>query len=245
VGVSCKNLSGLNVLKERFEVVPQKLQEAAVATQQWNELVKGLAAGYNSCVITSQQYIDGINHIYPRLQEDSAGLNAIRKQILAGQKADEKRVQTLINDFWSNLQQFAQVSGQEVVLQRIEALSKALSEQIQSGNREISQKQDNTYDLLLKLYNAYSQQNIQKPLPSPEQIGKEISELHKELSARADAAEQAYNEGYKLLDQFRFREAIPHLQEAVAAVPLPDFYLTLGRAYWAIPDLANAENISR
>jgi tetratricopeptide (TPR) repeat protein len=239
-----ESVGGLYVLKERFEIVPQKLQEAAVATQQWNELVKGLAAGYNSCAITGQQYADGLNHIYPRLQEDSAGLNAIRKQILAGEKADEKRVQTLIDDFWSNLQQFVQVSHQEVTLQRIEAVS----EQIESSNREISGKEDiaiQKADLILETLKKLSQQNLQKPVASPEQIGKEISELHKELSARADAAEQAYNEGYKLLDQFRFREAIPHLQQAVAAVPLPDFYLTLGRAYWAIPDLANAENVSR
>jgi hypothetical protein len=34
-------------------------------------------------------------------------------------------------------------------------------------------------------------------------VGKEISEVRKQLLEKADAAEQAYNEGYGLLDQYR------------------------------------------
>src|SRR5437867_877755 len=45
-------LSGLSVLGTRATVEPKTLQTAATATQQWNEYLKGLVAGYNSCVIT-------------------------------------------------------------------------------------------------------------------------------------------------------------------------------------------------
>jgi hypothetical protein len=106
------------------------LQEAAVATQQWNQLIVGLAAGYNSCAVTRQQYADGVNRIYPRLKKDGANLEEICKQIAEGQKADAKRLQNLISSFYANLRQFAQAGGQEIVLQRIEALS----QQVASGS---------------------------------------------------------------------------------------------------------------
>jgi hypothetical protein len=117
-------LSGLSVLGARLEVAPKKLQDAVAATQQWNEFVKGLAAGYNSCAVTKQQYADGLNRIYPRLKEDAADLEVIRKLISDGQRADTKRLQALLDSYWNNLHQFAQASGKEVILERIEALSK-------------------------------------------------------------------------------------------------------------------------
>src|ERR1019366_6487634 len=70
-------------------------------------------------------------------------------------------------------------------------------------------------------------------------------ELRKILLAKADEAEAAYNKGYELLDRYRFQEAIPYLQQAVAAVRLPDFYLALGRAYTELPDLNEAEKVLR
>jgi hypothetical protein len=106
-------LSSLSVLGARLEVAAKKLQEAAVATQQWDEFLKGLAAGYNSCAVTKQQYADGLKRIYPRLQEDATGLEEIRKAISGGQKADAKRLQQLIDSFYANLKQFAQISGRE------------------------------------------------------------------------------------------------------------------------------------
>src|SRR5271157_870042 len=125
-------LSSLGVLAGRLEVAPKQLQEAAAATQQWNQLIVGLAAGYNSCAVTRQQYADGLNRIYPRLKEDGASLEELRKLITNGQKADAKRLQSLISSFYSNLRRFAQVSGQEIILQRIDAVS----EQVTSGKQE-------------------------------------------------------------------------------------------------------------
>jgi tetratricopeptide (TPR) repeat protein len=224
-------LSSLSVLTGRPEVAPKQLQEAAVATQQWNEFLKGLATGYNMCAITKQQYADGLNRIYPRLKEDGAGLEEIRKQIAAGQKADTKRLQQLIDSFYANVRQFAQASRSEIILQRIQALS----EQVATSQGQILQKED----LILAKLNELQQQ---APLPTPTEVNKEISEVRKQLLAQADVAEPAYNKGYELLNQYRFREAIPYLQQALAAVPLPDFYLVLGRAYRELPDLPQAES---
>ena len=245
-------LSSLSVLGGRLEVAPKQLQEAAAATQQWNQLIVGLAVGYNSCAVTRQQYSDGVNRIYPRLKEDGASLEEMRKLIAEGQKADAKRLQGLISSFYSNLRQFAQVSGQEIILQRIDALS----QQVASGKQEIIQQQKessgqiqqqqktDTEKILAKL-NEIEQRSKQAPLATPAEVGTQISELRKSLLAKADAAEAAYNKGYDLLNQYRFQEAIPYLQQAVADVPLPDFYLALGRAYGQLPNLAKAESVLR
>jgi len=84
-------LSSLSVLSGRLQIEPKKLQEAAAATQQWNEFLKGLVEGYNACAVTKQQYDDGLNRIYPRLKEDAAGLEGIRKIISEGQRAEAKQ----------------------------------------------------------------------------------------------------------------------------------------------------------
>src|SRR5262249_39578277 len=106
-------LSSLNILGGRLEVKPQKLQEVSAATQQWDEFLKGLVAGYNTCAVTRQEYADGLNRIYPRLKEDAANLEEIRKLIAAGHKADEKRLQKLLASFYSNLRQFGHTAGKD------------------------------------------------------------------------------------------------------------------------------------
>jgi hypothetical protein len=42
------------------------------------------------------------------------------------------------------------------------------------------------------------------------------------LLAKANEAAVAYKEGYQLFDRYRFSEAIPHFQQAQAAVLLPE-----------------------
>jgi hypothetical protein len=74
-------LASLGVLSGHFSVEQKVLQQASEATQQWNEFLKGLVAGYNSCVITDQQYADSLKRIYPRMKEDAAGLEEIRRVI--------------------------------------------------------------------------------------------------------------------------------------------------------------------
>ena len=241
-------LSSLSVLGARFEVAPKKLQEAAAATQQWNEFLKGLAAGYNSCAVTRQQYADGVNRIYPKLKEDGVGLEEIRRAISEGRKADEKRLQTLLDSFWNNLSQLAQISGKGIILERIEALSGQVAsteQKILSGQQQISQQEKAGFDAILAKLNEIQQKSAQAPLPTPPEVGKELSEIRKSLLAKADEAEAAYKKGYELLDRYRFEEAIAYLQQALAEVRLPDFYLALGRAYWELPNLSEAERVLR
>ena len=79
-------LASLGALSARLSVEQKVLQQAAAATQQWNEFLKGLVAGYNSCAITDQQYADSLKRIYPRLKDDAAGLEEIRKVVSEGKK---------------------------------------------------------------------------------------------------------------------------------------------------------------
>src|SRR6266849_2743235 len=232
-------LSSLSVLGSRLEIAPKKLQEAAVATQQWDEFLKGLAAGYNNCAVTRQQYADGLNRIYPRLKEDAGNLEEIRKILSEGRKADEKRLQNLLDSYYNNLHQFAQASGKEIILERIGALSV----QVATGQTELLGQQKTDTERILQRLNELEQSNKQTPLPTPEEVSAGIAEIRKSLAAKADEAEAAYRKGYELLDRFRFQEAIPYLQHALGIIKLPDFYLALGRAYLYEPDLNKAQQI--
>ncbi len=227
-------LNGLSLLGARLEVAPKKLQEVANATQQWNQFLVGLAAGYNNCAVTGQKYADELNHIYPRLNADAGELEAIRRLISQGQKADAKRLEALLDSYRNDLYQFAQASGKEIILKQIEALS----EQEATGQGQILQKED----LILAKLNALEERNAQVPMPTPADVKEEIGEVRKELLGKADDAVHAYDQGYRLLEQYRFQEAIPYLKQALDVVPLPDFYLALGRAYSGLPDLSHAES---
>jgi tetratricopeptide (TPR) repeat protein len=48
-----------------------------------------------------------------------------------------------------------------------------------------------------------------------------------------------------LLQEYRFREAIPHLRDASAAVPLSAFYVALTEALRRLPDLNETERVGR
>lgn len=227
-------LNSLSALSAHFEVAPKNLQEAAAATQQWDELLKGLAAGYNSCAITKQQYADGVNRIYPRLNEDAMELEGFRKAISEGRKADEQHLKSLLDSYYANLRQFAQDSNKEIIIERIEGLS----EQVANNQTEIMQK----LVAIAAKVDELEQRNAQAPPPTPGEVS---TELRENLLEKADEAEAAYQKGYELLDRYRFREAIPYLEQAAAAVQLPDFYVALGRAYEGLPDLRQAETAVR
>jgi len=112
-------LSGLGALGARIAVEPKTLQTAAEATQQWNEFLKGLVVGYNSCVITKKEYQEGLWRIYPRLNEDAMKLESFRQKIVAGHTIDEKRLKKILDDFESNLRKFAKIAQKEVDYDRI------------------------------------------------------------------------------------------------------------------------------
>jgi tetratricopeptide (TPR) repeat protein len=230
-------LASLGALSAHLSVEQKVLQQVSATTQQWNEFLKGLVAGYNSCVITDQQYADSLKRIYPRLKEDAAGLEEIRKVVSEGRKADEKRLKTLLDSYFANLRQFARVSGNEIIIERITAV-------IEKNTADVLKKQDTTLDVLATLQKqleAIERNQKEAPLATPAQITKEVSAIKEKLLAKADEAQAAYEKGYDLYQRYRFAEAIPHLKEALMIIPLSDFYLALGNAFWALPDLAEAE----
>ena len=85
-------LSSLGIFGNRLGVEPKTIQKAEAATQVWNEYLKGLVAGYNSCAVTKAEYAEGLQKIYPRLKEDAADLETIRQAISEGRAADERRL---------------------------------------------------------------------------------------------------------------------------------------------------------
>ena len=113
-------LSSLSaVVGVRLKRMPTQLQEASAATQQWNEFLKGLAEGYNNCVITKKEYVEGLKRIYPRLKDDAADLEQIRQLVSKGRKLDEAKLRRVLDSYFRNLKHFATISRQEVIIERI------------------------------------------------------------------------------------------------------------------------------
>ena len=143
----------------------------------------------------------------------------------------------MIHSYYANLRLFAQASGTEIILERIEALS----EQVASGHATILQDEQQ----ILKKLDELKLQNAQAPLATPKEVVNGITEIRKRLQVKADEAEAAYNTAYGLFNRYRFREAVPYLQQALATVPLPEFYFALGRTYFYEADLEQAEKVLR
>ena len=92
-------LNSLSVLDAHLGVTPKKLQEAAVATEQWNVLLSGVAENYNSCALDRDQYADGLPRIYLRLKQYAASLEELRQQISNGRPIDERHLQSLLDTY--------------------------------------------------------------------------------------------------------------------------------------------------
>lgn len=224
-------LGGLSALSARISADPKTLQSAAAATQQWNELLKGLAAGYNSCAVSQQQYNEGLKRIYPRLQEDAADLEQIRQAVLRGQQVDTARLRQLLDSYFANLRRFAQVANSQQV-EAIRAVVEASEVRILENQEKIFRDVE---ELKQRLGNV----------PTPADVQKKISGLKQELLAKADEAEREYKAGYELLRQYQFGQSVPHLRSAIGAVPLSAFYVTLSEALLQVPDLVQAEQAAR
>ena len=92
---------------------------------------------------------------------------------------------------------------------------------------------------------SLEKRSAQSPLSTPKEVGDQLSEIKKTLLTKANEAEDAYNKGYKLFERYQFQEAVPLLQQPLNAVPLPQFYVALGRASRDLPDEAKAEKTFR
>ncbi len=231
-------LSGLSFFGSRLTVEPKTLQIAAAATQQWNEFLKGLVTGYNSCAITKSQYNEGLRRIYPRLKEDASDLEKIRKLLLEGRQVNEARLERLLESYLGNLRRFAEVSGQETLLEQISAVVERV---VEKGTAKVLSGQEQILNQLESIKRSLAR----APLATPAEVKEETSVLRASLLAKVDEAEAAYDQGYALLNRSRFPEAIPYFEQALASVKLPDFYLALASAFYQLPDLHRAENTLR
>ncbi len=230
-------LSGLSALSARLSLEPKTLQTAAAATQEWNEYVKGLVAGYNSCAITKKQYQEALQ-IYPRLKADAIELEKLRQQLFAQRRVDEARLTKLLEGYEGKLRAFAQLAGKEVDYDRIASVVTQVLDPLTKGQEKIGA------DVLriLQTVQRLERQQAETPIAKPAEVK---SELRRALETKAEEAEAAYNQGYALFGRFRFAEAIPHLELALSIVKLPQFYLALGDAYRANAELAKAERVLR
>jgi tetratricopeptide (TPR) repeat protein len=239
-------LSGLASIGGRLTVEPKTLQTAVAATQHWNEFLKGLVAGYNSCAITKKQYQEGLQRIYPQLAKEGGELDKLYKLILEGRKIDEKRLKKSLDSYFANLKNFASLSGQDIIIDRfsavVESTIRTSEARILAGQ---SASESRIEETIIKRFDALEQRQKEAPLATPSEVRAEVSEIKKSLLAKAEEAEAAYNKGYLLFDRYRFDEAIPHFRKALSLVKLADFYLALGRAYQEIPNLTQAEQVLR
>ena len=129
-------LSALRVLRVRFAIEERTLQQATAATQEWNEYLKGLVDGWNSCVLTAKQYNEGLKRIYPRMQNDIVDLEKIRRAIADGGKVNERRLRLLLDRYFSNLQKLARLAGQDTLIERItEVVDRRADEILRRGEK--------------------------------------------------------------------------------------------------------------
>lgn len=212
-------MNGLSVLGSRVSVEPRSLQQAAAATQQWNELLKGLAEGWNACIVSKKQWTEGLNRIYPRLKDDAADLEKIRQLLLQGQQANETRMRTLLDSYLAKIRRFGEISNRQLLLNRIDALSiqiDASGARFEAGQTRIEER----LGLILSKIETL-------PLATPREVE---TELGKKLHERVRKAEEAYNKGYQLFRAYRYSDAVYYFERALAVVSLHEFYIGLTRA---------------
>ncbi len=228
-------LSGLAGLGVKAAIQPTTLQAADAATQQWNQLLQGLAAGYNSCAVTQAAYAEGIGKIYPRLKDDATELEKIRQDLAGSREVDRKHFQSILDRYFANLREFARAGNNSIV--------DAIRAVVDQAAVRIEGRIDDSSEKILQAVDQLREQI--RGLPHPTETTQEISGLKRGLLARADEAEREYSLGYSLLQEFRFQDAVIHLDAAIAAVPLPSFFLTLAEALRGVPNLPRAELITK
>ena len=132
-------LSGLGMVRSRLEIDQKTLQHASAATQEWNELLKGLVLGWNSCVISEAQFREGLERIYPGLRNDMTALDRILRAVTDGRKVDERRLRLLLERYLANIQKFSRLAGQEAVIERVTGIvERATQDIIRHGDKNAS-----------------------------------------------------------------------------------------------------------
>ncbi|HXU33622.1 MAG TPA: tetratricopeptide repeat protein [Thermoanaerobaculia bacterium] len=225
------SLAGLEVFAPRLTIDPKPLQQAAAATQQWNELLKGLAEGWNKCILTAEDYKQGVDRIYPRLKEEAADFEKIRQEIRKGKQVNERQLRDALERFNAGLRGLARMGDREYILDRIAAI---VGEKVGEGT-----------DRVLARLDELERRLTAQPLVSPDGVR---SELNRRLHEKAELAYREYRLGYESYGGSPLKppaNSIFHFEIALKAVPLPEFYSALSSAYLRANRLTDAERIAR
>lgn len=187
-------LGPLSFMGARLNVAPKTLQTAAAATQVWNEYLKGLAAGWNGCVITKEQYAEALQGLHPGLKQDAASIEEIRQELAANRRVDEKRLAVLLDSYLVKLKRFAEISGSDG--ERLFEQMVAVASEVRGARDDIGaarkESREGFQDLSTKL------DEIKKAIesvPKPSEVRTKVSARKAKMLARADEAEAAYDRG--------------------------------------------------
>lgn len=225
-------VSGLGVFGAQISISPKTLQKAAVATQKMNEFVKALVVGFNSCAITRHQYQEALEKLLPGLRDDGEILEGFRQQMILDRRVDRERFNVVLARYERQLRQFATLSGRELDYERIEAIvEERVRAHVATEMARAGKAQADVNQVILRRLAELERRLSGVSLATPEQVDVKFAAGSAQVKSASEPAEAAYREGYRLFQRYRFAESIPHLERAVATVPLPEFYLALARAY--------------
>jgi hypothetical protein len=135
-------IAKVSLFSSELSFADTQLQQAAAATQQWNQLILALINGWNSCAISKEQYFEGVRGIYPKLKEDAAELDTVAGLLSKGQAIHEDRLRLLLARYIEKFRRLAEMSWNSGILGRMsEDLNKVRSntDEILFQVREIRQ----------------------------------------------------------------------------------------------------------
>ena len=240
-------LNGLAVLQIRLNIDHKTLLLPAEATQKINEIIKALVAGYNTCAITKKQYHEAVVYLMS-MKSDAASLEQYRKDVLDNKKISNEKITNHLKSFERNMRGFVKNSGKEIDYIRLASI---VDEEIQKQTQELREEMRNQRAAqadfnvnITKRIEKLEQEEPYRQLTPPEQIKVQLSSSTKDLStADVLASVTDYEKGHTLMDQYKFRDAIPYFKGAMSAVKLSDFTYALGSAYLASSDLNSAQKV--
>ncbi|HXT51078.1 MAG TPA: hypothetical protein VN811_08545, partial [Thermoanaerobaculia bacterium] len=114
-------ISSIDILRGHLTVGPTSIHQIATATQLWNEYIKGLAAGYNSCAISRAELSEGLTKVYPRITSTAAELDKFRQALSEGRQVDDQRLQQRLDSYFKDLRRFIDISRSQILLERVQA----------------------------------------------------------------------------------------------------------------------------
>jgi len=230
----------LSFIDIKLSKSPKTLQIASEVTQQWNEYLKGLAEGYNTCAITKAEYNNGLQNIFPKLKSDGKYLKKLlgdfqNRQDVSAQEQKERmaRFESLLKSYYNKLSQFAKLSDREYIIDKInEKFKKGIESVIDSqrkGDRNIIARIDQMEANLVQRVKKLEDKILFINIPKPQTIKTKLS---KKLFSKIEQAQKAYETGYENFQQARYEESIPYFHKALKNIPTPEFYASLGKAHY-------------